>query len=127
MLSNLDQPELKSVVDMIESAQIQLEEAMQDLEHFCLDFDLDPGRLKEVEERLSTIYEISRKHRVDPTEVHNLATDIGTELESLKDQDSQTESLEAELKALEAQYLNKAGALSKSRRSAAKKNSNQSH
>ena len=121
MLSNLDQPELKSVVDMIESAQIQLEEAMQDLEHFCLDFDLDPGRLKEVEERLSTIYEISRKHRVDPTEVHNLATDIGTELESLKDQDSQTESLEAELKALEAQYLNKAGALSKSRRSAAKK------
>ena len=121
LLSSLDQSELKSIVEMIESAQIQLDEAMQDLEHFCMDFDLDPGRLKEVEARLSAIYEISRKHRVDPSDVHNLTSELSSELEGLKDLDSQTELLESELQALMQRYTEKASELSKIRKTSGKK------
>lgn len=121
LIAQLEQPELKPIVDMIQTAQIQLEEATQDLEHFCMDFDLDPGRLKEVEDRLSAIYELSRKHRISPTEVPALAAGIQAELATLQDLDGESGRLEEDIADLERQYQKCAKKLSKSRQKAASK------
>lgn len=120
LLENLEQTELKNIVEMIQSAHIQLEEAMQDLEHFCSDFDLDPQRLKDVEERLSSIYELSRKHRINPNEVPELSNHLRAELETLQDLDAETEKLDEELNALRESYRAVAGKLSKARTKSSK-------
>lgn len=120
LLSNLDQKELAPIVEMVQSAHIQLEEAMQDLAHFCSDFDLDPGRLKEVEDRLSAIYELSRKHRVDPIELPELQDKIQAELETLGNLDGKTHELEKHLADIKANYDALSSKLTKSRAKAAK-------
>ena len=121
LLTNLDQAELKPVVELLTSAKIQLEEAMTDLQRFSADFDINPERLREVEDRLSAIYELARKHRIQPEGIAELQAGISAELETLQNIDSEAESLETNLAELEQAYLEKAKALSAKRQKAAKK------
>ncbi|HEU0153817.1 MAG TPA: DNA repair protein RecN [Arenimonas sp.] len=59
-----DEPRLAEVVSLLESAGIQLAEAGAGLERIRDDFDLDPARLQQLEDRLSRLHELARKHRV---------------------------------------------------------------
>ena len=54
---------------LLTSAQIQVEEAVGELNRFLDNFDADPARLQYLEERLDAIYTLARKHRIQPTEV----------------------------------------------------------
>tara|TARA_R110002072_G_scaffold98034_3_gene215890 strand:+ start:30541 stop:32211 length:1671 start_codon:yes stop_codon:yes gene_type:complete len=119
-LTALNEPDLASMLEMLTSAKIQLEEAVADLQRFSADFEINPGRLKEVEERLSAIYDLCRKHRIKPTELADLSTSIQTELESLQNIDSEAAELESKLEALKKEYLKVAGQLSSKRKKAAK-------
>ena len=66
---------LKTVLDLLEPAQIQLQEAVYELGHYRQRLDLDPQRLQEMEERLSAIHAAARKYRVTQDELpHLLAT-----------------------------------------------------
>ncbi len=120
-LASIDQPELAQVVELVQSAQIQLEEAMSDLDRFCMDFDLDPERLQELDERISVIYELSRKHRVEPEALVALQENIAEELEGLQDLDGKTAELEKLLLDKRSQYDQRAQSLSARRASAATK------
>lgn len=121
LLGNLDQLELKPVVELLISAKIQLEEAMTDLQRFSADFDINPARLREVEDRLSAIYELARKHRIQPGHIDGLRTDIQAELDTLQNIDTEAETLEAALVELESAYLTNARTLSSKREKSAKK------
>ena len=57
-------PALAEVVSLIEPAGIQLDEAARALRDYQRRLDLDPEELRRVEERLSAIHELARKHRV---------------------------------------------------------------
>ena len=59
---------LAEAVNLLSSAQIQVEEAVGELNRFIDNFDADPNRLQMLEERLDTIYSLARKHRVQPGE-----------------------------------------------------------
>lgn len=63
---------LKGVVDMLDSAQIQLQEAVYELGRYKQGLDLDPKSLQEMEERLSVVHAAARKYRVVPDELPNL-------------------------------------------------------
>ena len=69
---------------LLESAQINIEEASSELMH-ALDANhhLD-GDLPSIERRLSSLYEMARKHRVRPEELVELHQRLGTELAGLK-------------------------------------------
>ena len=125
LLRGLDLEELRPITELLDSAQIQLKEGLHDLERFVTDFELDPGRLREVEERLGVIYDLCRKHRIEPGDVTTLQTDILAELESLENADGLTAQLEEELQNLRQQYLQSAKQLSTKRTRAAKKLSQQ--
>ncbi|PRW95501.1 DNA repair protein RecN, partial [Pseudomonas fragi] len=47
---------LSEATTLLTSAQIQVEEAVGELNRFLDHFDADPARLQEIEERLDTIY-----------------------------------------------------------------------
>jgi DNA repair protein RecN (Recombination protein N) len=112
---------LQEAANMLASAQIQVEEAVGELNRFVDNFEADPARLQLVEERLDTIYTLARKHRVQPAEVAALQQKLFDEVESLAACDESIERLEGELASFARHYQQKAGELSALRAEAAKR------
>lgn len=112
---------LQEAANLLASAQIQVEEAVGELNRFVDNFEADPARLQLIEERLDTIYTLARKHRVQPAEVAALQQKIFDEVESLAASDESIERLEGELAAFARHYQEKATELTALRGEAAKR------
>lgn len=105
---------LQIVLDLLEPAQIQLQEAVYELGRYQQRLDLDPQRLQEMEERLSAIHAIARKYRVTPVELPDLVRTANEQLEKLGQRDD-GEMLAREESAAADEYLKLAKELSKKR------------
>jgi len=110
---------LSEATNLLASAQIQVEEAVGELNRFLDHFDADPERLQQMEERLDAIYTLARKHRIQPSELTAMQQQLFEELESLNADDQAAERLSEELAAFERHYQEKAGELSALRNHAA--------
>ncbi|MFZ3155295.1 DNA repair protein RecN [Pseudomonas sp.] len=110
---------LSEASNLLASAQIQVEEAVGELNRFLDHFDADPERLQQMEERLDAIYTLARKHRIQPTELGAMQQQLFEELESLNADDQAAERLSDELAAFERHYQEKAAELSTLRNNAA--------
>lgn len=114
-------PAFRDAAQLIASAEIQLEEAQRELERYIDTFELDPERLQFVEERLSAIFNLARKHRVRPEELLDLHQTLSEELQSLTGADGDLDQLELKVQALEKHYMELASTLSDKRKVAAEK------
>ncbi|MCL7943372.1 DNA repair protein RecN [Marinobacter sp. ATCH36] len=112
-------PALAETIQMLSEAQIQITEAGDNLRHFVEDYDADPTRLAEVEDRLSAIYQMARKHRITPETLPEFHQSLSSELASLDDGEGSVEKLEAELEEQLAQFNKLATQLSEARQQAA--------
>ncbi|MFR0675727.1 DNA repair protein RecN [Enterobacterales bacterium AW_CKDN230030176-1A_HGKHYDSX7] len=110
---------LGEAANLIASAQIQIEEAVGELNRFLDHFDADPMRLQALEERLDALYTLARKHRVQPSELPELQQRLIDELEGLNASDESLERLADELAAYAKHYQLKAAELSGLRHQAA--------
>jgi DNA repair protein RecN (Recombination protein N) len=110
---------LNEAVNLLASAQIQVEEAVGELNRFLDHFEADPERLQQMEERLDAIYTLARKHRIQPTELGAMQQQLFDELESLNADDQAAERLGEELTAYARHYQEKASELSALREQAA--------
>ena len=115
----VDVPALADTIQMLNEAQIQISEAGDNLRHFVEDYEADPARLTEVEERLSAIYQMARKHRITPEELPELHQRLTAELAELDSGEGSLEQLEAELESQRARFDELAGKLSEARAKAA--------
>jgi DNA repair protein RecN (Recombination protein N) len=57
---------LKDIIDVVGSAQAQAQEAVYMLRDYQQRLDIDPGRFKDVEQRLDAVHASARKYRVAP-------------------------------------------------------------
>ena len=109
--------QLKTITDLLDSAQIQLQEGIYELKHYRQHLDLDPQLLQDIEHRLSAVHTTARKFRVAPEELPQLLEIINHQLEKLG-----SDSDISHLKALEAtaqtRYLQQAKELSIARQKA---------
>lgn len=119
LLSRIDDDQLAPIVELLSSSRIQIEEATIDLEHYVQNHDVDPARLQFVETRLGDIYEIARKHRIDPSDIPDLVKKINTELAAFADMGSDIDHLSTDLVSLKNDYQKLATKLGKARRKAA--------
>ncbi len=103
---------LNEAAELLSSAQIQVEEAVGELNRFLDHFDADPARLQTLEERLDAIYTLARKHRVQPAELAALQQRLLDELETLNADDEALERLAQELASYARHYQEKATELS---------------
>ncbi len=111
-------PALKDTLEIIESAQIQLQEAAHALRHYRDRIDLDPARLAEAERRLQAVHDAARKYRVQPEELPRLLAAWGARLIELETLQDPAALAEREALALR-HYTARAEALGKGRRKAA--------
>ena len=111
-------PKLKDILDILEPAQIQLQETVYGLRHYQQRLELDPQRLRDVEARLDAVHTVARKFKLQ-------IADIPERLEKLKARLAElAKGFDADaLRKLEAQaqktYQDAAGKLSAARKKAA--------
>ncbi len=110
---------LGPVLELLESADIQVSEATDSLRRYGDSIDADPAEQNRVEERLNSMQGIARKHRVDPSELPGLTERLRESLSELNNAEERGRELEAETEAARTEYLEKAGRLSSGRRAAA--------
>ncbi|SEK34964.1 DNA repair protein RecN [Nitrosovibrio tenuis] len=110
---------LKPLLDLMESAQIQLQEAVYELTHYQQRLDLDPQHLHDVEERLAAIHAAARKYRVIPAELPDLYRGITQRLAELGHKEDGDALVKEETASLD-EYLTFAQQLSLERAKAAK-------
>ena len=78
------EPRLANVLELIESASIQLDEAAGAVGRLRDELDLDPSRLQELEDRLGRLHDLARKHRVPLPGLSARREAVATELELLR-------------------------------------------
>ena len=112
---------LTSIIELLESASIQLIEAVSDLRAFADEFEANPERLEQVNTRLGLLHAIARKHKVKPNELVQVITNLRQQLNLIKNSDAELEKLEATDKQLRVDYLKSAGEISKQRKKGSSK------
>ena len=116
-----DNPALQEAEQLLNSALIQVEEASAELQQHCDNFELNPERLQLVESRLSTIYDIARKHKLSSEQLPEFHQGLLQELSTIAGSNEEIDSLQQQLSSLNADYQQFATKLSKKRASAASK------
>jgi DNA repair protein RecN (Recombination protein N) len=111
---------LNDIASLLESATISLNEASSELRHYVSDLELDPERLSVLDERISSIHTLARKHQVNPDELVNLLPQFQHELDSLENADVRLESLQKDIDKAATAYRQAADKLTSSRVKAAK-------
>ena len=111
--------QVNNIRDMLASAEIQLNEAKLELDRYTDKLELDPSRLSEVNSRLDHIYDLARKHRVMPEQLHALLPRLSAELGELQADDDQLETLETAIADELAAYRKTSKKLSSARKKAA--------
>lgn len=122
-LTQLEQfaPELQSVNSLLNEAQIQIEEAMYELRHFLESQEADPVYLQEIEQQLSVLQSLSRKHHVKPEELFELQQNLESELSQLSHSNERIEELEKLTAQCQQGYIPLAIELTEQRQKGAKK------
>ena len=111
-------PALAEVAALVEPAQAQLGEAARALRDYRRRLDLDPAELARIDERLSALHDVARKHRVKPDALAGLLASTEAALTELA-ASSDVDALTRKAKAAEAGFLALAEQLRAKRRFAA--------
>ncbi|MBY0577188.1 MAG: DNA repair protein RecN [Gallionellaceae bacterium] len=111
---------LGETLQMLESAQAELQEAVYALRHYQQHLDTDPQRLREQEQRIQHVLDAARKHRIAPEQLDEVLQRIITRLAELSG-DADLAALEQQEKSAQQSYLAAAQKLTASRKKSAAK------
>ncbi len=114
------EPRLLEITQLLDTAEIQLDEASGSLEKLRDDLELDPARFQELEVHLSRLHELSRKHRVPLLELGLRYEQLQAECETLRGKDVALQDLHTAQAETLKSWQKAAEALSKSREKSAK-------
>lgn len=111
--------ELEEPTQLLVEAQIQIQEASHQLRHFLEDQEIDPQGLLELENQISIIQNLSRKHQVDPEKLPEVAQNLATQLDNLNHSSERIEELNLLVEKNHQEYFALAKTLSDKRSQAA--------
>lgn len=118
-LLNCDKPQIKNSLELFNQALIALEEAVIELKSFQAEIAQDPERLNFVQEKLTQIFNLARKHRVSPEQLSEHQAHLLEQAEQLKNSESRLKELDTQIQHLKEKYLTAAKKLTQSRQVAA--------
>ncbi|WP_369855084.1 DNA repair protein RecN [Candidatus Thalassolituus haligoni] len=105
--------------DLMQQAQILLEEAGNSLRHYLDQVDINPHRLQQVEQRLSDIFSMARKHQIQPIHLYDHWQQQEAALAELSLSDEDLAELQERVITFENRYITEAQTLSQARINAA--------
>src|SRR4029079_16422570 len=101
---------LKDIIDVVDSAQAQAQEAVYMLRDYQQRLDIDPKRYKEIEQRIDAVHASARKFRTKPDTIPDALAKARARLAQLGG-DLDLESLRKRTSEAQAKYLAVAGRL----------------
>lgn len=111
---------LQPLLEMLDSASIQVAETAESLRRYSDDIDMDPQRRDWVEERLDALQTLARKHHVDADDLSELQERLKSEFDALNDSERHGEALAEKVDVAQRSFLKHAKKLSKARAKSAK-------
>ncbi|MDD4778211.1 MAG: DNA repair protein RecN [Fermentimonas sp.] len=113
-------PKVAELTERVNSAYIDLKDVREEASRYFEEVDFDPGRQQIIEDRLSAIYSLQKKHSVNTVdELILLRDDIAAQLKSIDSLDEKISLLEKETSEKRTLMLEKGKVLSKKRKDAA--------
>lgn len=110
----------EEVTSRLESARIEIEDILSTFTDADEDLQSDPRLLEEIEQRLSAIYDLQRRHKVETVEeLIAIAESLRSRLTVIDNGDEEVSHLRAEARRLRALALEQAAQLSEARHEAA--------
>jgi DNA repair protein RecN (Recombination protein N) len=111
---------LESCAELLDTARIQVEEALREAAACATAIEADPARLQALEERLDAYFRLARRHQVAPGALADLHGRLRDELGALDHPELSLAALRAERERCAAEYQAAAAELSAARRDAAR-------
>ncbi|MEE9326610.1 MAG: DNA repair protein RecN [Cocleimonas sp.] len=108
-------PTLIEPYEMLQNAQILIQEATDSLRRYQESVGLNPERLDLVSKRLSTIHDLSRKHQTTSENLHSKWVSLQQQLDELNSDEYNIDALQISLQKSEENYLVTAKKLTKVR------------
>ena len=118
-LERSDDEALAGAVELLLAAQTHLEEALGELRGYLASFPEDDTRLAELDQQLTTLHDLARKHGVQASDLGRRFAALSDELASISSQEAGVDSLEAAATAAAERFQTSAKALSRERHAAA--------
>lgn len=115
------EPKANEWLSTVNSIIIQLNDLESEFENYLEKTDLDPEKMRALEDRVSQIFTLARKHKVQPDELVALHAGLQQEYDTLNSSDETLIELEKQLIALAKEYQQQADKLSAGRQQAATK------
>jgi len=112
---------LLPVIELLQNAQIQLDECIGELQSYRDTIELDPQQLAETENRLQLFLDLSRKHQVQAERLYLTHKNLLQELDDIDHADEHLDKLREQCNTLETQYLDACRKLTASRHLAVRK------
>ncbi|MEQ1917398.1 MAG: DNA repair protein RecN [Gallionella sp.] len=109
---------LTDTLQMLDSAQAEMQEAVYALRHYQQHLDTDPARLNELERRIESVMDAARKYRVAPEQLDEVLQRSSARLAELGG-DADLAALEQQEQAAHKTYLQSAKKLSAARQKSA--------
>ena len=113
--------EITEICGLLTDAQIQVEEASQQLRRYLESQEADPQRLILLEEQIGIVQDISRKHQTTPEQLLQLAEELQVELDNISHSSERIEELTLSTEKKLSEYKKLSARLSENRRQNAKK------
>lgn len=112
-------PELNTCNELLSTAFINLEEALNELAQFKENIQLDPQRLTEVEQRLTQIHSLARKHRIPTDQLFQHYSLLKEEAKQYLQINAKTNEITEKIQVTEKRYFTLANELSEARKKVA--------
>ena len=110
-----EHPQLTASKETLGAALNLLDDAARDLRHYQEQVVVDPQSLADIDARLQMIYELARKHRVQPEQLVEHATTLEAELAAMTSDSSDLDELMAAQEKQHQGFVREAQKLSKAR------------
>ncbi|MCG9721386.1 DNA repair protein RecN [Shewanella sp. Isolate7] len=113
-------PELKGVGNMLNDALIQVQESSSELQRYLDRLELDPDHFAALEQRLSKIMMLARKHHVNAKDLYQHHQALSQELSELDSDEEKLDEIAQQLESCRESFIAHAQKLSQSRQRYAK-------
>lgn len=124
-VSKLDEVTFKNLQELISQTKVYAQESYDEAQNRLESLEQDPEELAKVEQRMSQIYDLARKHKVEPSYLYQHILELQNQLEEFTQDTTKLAQLSEQKDDLELEYNEYATKLSQMRNKAAKEFSKQ--
>jgi len=111
-------PALSGIIELLDAADIQLKEAVSQLQLWQSDIDSDESEIQQMEIQIGLWHDLARKHRVPVSELQAKAHALQAEADDLSDAEERQQALQKTIQQAASAWLKCAEALQKKRQKA---------